>query len=89
MLGYLYAKREFNEALRSYQHKTNTKIKALTVRLAAAEKRVEIVATTAGTKQTDGQPANFNPFLKMEDRLERELGKKVTVNGESVPFIKA
>lgn len=88
VLGYLYAKREFSEAIRTYRRSTNAKLNTLTKRLDEAEQQIVSVSNVAHQKQTDGTQKS-NPLLKMEDRHESQLRRVVSVNGESVPLQKA
>jgi len=88
VLGYFYAKREFNEALRAYTRRTNAKLKKFTAEIDTLNQQLQFVSASVSKKQTDGTTANVNPFLKMEDRFEKDLKKQVKVNGEAVPFAK-
>lgn len=89
MLGYLYAKREVNEALRAYTRRTTAKFKKLTAEIEMLNQQLQIVSASVNKKQTDGQSASVNPFVKMEERHQSELKKEVKVNGETVPFLRA
>lgn len=88
VLGYLYAKREFSEAIRTYRRSTNAKINGLVKRLDDAEARIELAVNTSHQKQTDGV-VKTNPLLNMEDRHEQRLRNVVTINNEDVPLKKA
>jgi hypothetical protein len=87
VLGYLYAKREFSESLRTYRRSTNAKINILTKRLDEADEQIAMVSNVAHQKQTDGKP-KMNPLITMEDRHEAGLKKVVNINGENVPLQK-
>lgn len=88
VLGYLYAKREFSEAIRTYRRSTNAKVNGLVKRLDDAEERIELAVNASHQKQTDGVMKS-NPLLNMEDRHEQRLRNVVTINNEDVPFKKA
>lgn len=77
----MYAKREFNEGLRTYRRSANAKLKGLEKRLSETQDQLTLVSNVAHQKQTDGT-AKTNPLIKMEDRHEAGLKKVVNINGE-------